>query len=103
MKRAVLLSLVVVLLCAVVIAPAQAQSPATAPAVTAPVPTLAFLTASPAEPAWDPALLATPEWALSLDPLASALATVCPPVCAGCPTPCLKSNCQKVGLCIHCC
>ena len=104
MKRAFLLSLVL-LFAVVVLAPAQAQSPAPAPALTAPISPISlpvFLTAT-AEPTWDPSLLATPQWALSLDPLAGALAATCAPVCAGCPAPCLKSNCHKEGLCLHCC
>jgi hypothetical protein len=104
MKRACLLSLAVALILFAATIPAAAAPPESSPVLAAPA--LAASPApmvSPAMPAWDPALLATPLLAGSLDPLAWVESATCPPVCAGCPAPCLKSNCHREGNCIHCC
>jgi hypothetical protein len=104
MKKSLQMSFAVLFLFAVLAAaPAQAEIPGATSAVAAPALVPTFLTAVPAEPTWDPALLVTPEFALSLDPLAGAQGTACAPVCALCPYPCLKSNCHREGLCLRCC
>lgn len=103
MKRACLLSLAVALTLFAVAMPASAATPEASPALFAPTMSPAVAPPGSALPAWDPALLATPQPAVSLDPLAWAQSPACPQVCAGCPAPCLRSNCHQVGSCLHCC
>jgi hypothetical protein len=104
MKRALLLSFAVLTLCTVFGGtPARAETPDAHPAMAA-MPTMppAFLSSTPVEPAWSPALLMTPQSVGSLDPVVGAQGLACAPMCYLC-SPCLKMNCHREGNCIRCC